>query len=78
MVNGEITGEGYSLLLSLVGGKLMENGIRVLMMARSDIDPVDKTIIINKFSMFSCVCWTCWCGDELSGVMKGVIGIEEK
>lgn len=23
MVNGEITGEGYSLLLSLVGGKLM-------------------------------------------------------
>lgn len=74
MVNGEITGEGYSLLLSLVGGKLMENGIRVLMMARSDIDPVDKTIIINKFSMFSCVCWTCWCGDELSGV----IGKEEK
>ena len=56
VVNGEITDEGYRLLLSLVGGKLMENGIRVLMMARSDIDPVDKTIIINKFSKFSRVC----------------------
>ena len=30
----------------------MDNGIRVLMMARSDIDPEDKMIIMNKFAMF--------------------------
>ena len=51
-MNGEITDEGYRIILSLVGGKLLENGIRVLMMARSDIDPEDKMVIMNKFSMF--------------------------
>ena len=52
IVNGEITDEGYRMILSLVGGKMMDNGIYVLMMARSDIEPEDKTIIMNKFSMF--------------------------
>ena len=52
VMNGMITDEGYRLLLSLVGGKLMENGVKTLMMVRSDINPEDKVIIINKFSMF--------------------------
>ena len=52
IVNGEITDEGYRIILSLVGGKLLENGIRVLMLARSDIDIEDKMVIMNKFSMF--------------------------
>lgn len=52
IVNGEITDEGYRMILSLVGGKMMDNGIRVLMMARSDIEPEDKMIIMNKFAMF--------------------------
>ena len=52
VMNGMITDEGYRLLLSLVGGKLMENGVTTLMMVRSDIDPEDKVMIMNKFSMF--------------------------
>ena len=52
IVNGEITDEGYRLILSLVGGKMMDNGIRVLMMARQDMEPEDKAVIINKFAMF--------------------------
>ena len=55
VMNGMITDEGYRLLLSLVGGKLMENGVKTLMMVRSDIDPEDKVMIMNKFSMFCCV-----------------------
>ena len=52
VMNGMITDEGYRLLLSLVGCKLMENGVTTLMMVRSDIDPEDKVMIMNKFSMF--------------------------
>lgn len=52
IMNGEITDEGYRLILSLVGGKMMDNGIYVLLMARSDIEPEDKAIMMNKFSKF--------------------------
>ena len=53
VVNGEITDEGYRLMLALVGGRMMQNGIQALMMARSDIGPEDKIMIMNKFSMFN-------------------------
>jgi len=53
--NGVITDVGYRLILSLVGGKLLENGVQPLMSARTDIPLEDKAIIINKFSMFSSV-----------------------
>ena len=33
----------------------MENGVKTFMMVRSDIDPEDKVMIMNKFSMFCCV-----------------------
>lgn len=53
VVNGEISDEGYRLMLALVGGRMMQNGIQALMMARSDIGPEDKIMIMNKFSMFN-------------------------
>ena len=53
--NGTITDVGYRLILSLVGGKLLDNGVQPLMAARTDIPLEDKAIIINKFSMFSSV-----------------------
>lgn len=52
IMNGEITDEGYRLILSLVGGKMMDNGIYVLLMARSDFEPEDKAIMMNKFAKF--------------------------
>ena len=50
IMDGKITEEGAKMIQELVGGKLMEDGVRALMMVRRDIDPLDKAIIIGKFS----------------------------
>lgn len=40
------------MILSLVGGKMMDNGIVALMMSRGDFEPDERAIIITKFSRF--------------------------
>ena len=52
--NNEISDEGYRLLLSLVGGRMMPNGIDALVMSRSDMSVEDKLLIKEKFARFSC------------------------
>ena len=55
--NNEISDEGYRLLLSLVGGRMMPNGINALVMSRSDMSIEDKLLIKEKFSKFNSPVW---------------------
>lgn len=48
--NNEISEEGYRLLLSLLGGRMMPNGINALVMSRADFSVEDKMLIKEKFA----------------------------